>query len=244
MAVGVDLDRDAVGVDRLSEDGEVAGGVLVGPEAAGGDDPGRVVDRPDQGELRARPAEPAVSAAVELEEPAGLTDPFAPAPVAGWSTAPDRGDAGLVEDPPQGPLRDGDPFALREEIGEVGPVDPGVRRRRQLDERRPEPFGRAMNRPTSAVAVGEPGRSFTPERRDEPPDLADRQLEQPRGGTDVESPVEDLGDDIEAVLRPRVQRDRLPRLHEIESDKVTGRLRGDSFTGRSHDFGGPLDFGA
>jgi len=34
------------------------------------------------------------------------------------------------------------------------------------------------------------------------------------------------------VLSSSVQGDRLPRFHTIEGDKVTGRLAGDTFTGR------------
>ena len=38
--------------------------------------------------------------------------------------------------------------------------------------------------------------------------------------------------DVEAPLRPGIHPDRVPRLHGIEGDKITGRLRGDTFTGR------------
>jgi len=43
------------------------------------------------------------------------------------------------------------------------------------------------------------------------------------------------------ALRPGVQGDRLPRFHVIEGDEVTGRLAGDTFTGRPHALSGPLD---
>ncbi|HKZ76264.1 MAG TPA: hypothetical protein VJ259_06335, partial [Actinomycetota bacterium] len=50
-------------------------------------------------------------------------------------------------------------------------------------------------------------------------------------------PGQDMVEDVQAVLRSGVQGDRLPRFHAIEGDKITGRLTGDTFTGRRHDRG-------
>ncbi len=62
--------------------------------------------------------------------------------------------------------------------------------------------------------------TFGPQAPGEPRDLASREV-QVRGRVgDRELTREDVGQDKEALLRPGVQRDRLPRFHGIEGDKV------------------------
>ena len=41
-------------------------------------------------------------------------------------------------------------------------------------------------------------------------------------------------EDVEALLRAAIQADRLPLLHVVKGDKITGRLWGDIFSGRPH----------
>ena len=80
--------------------------------------------------------------------------------------------------------------------------------------------------------MDETGRSVGAIPFEQPADLADRQVEDPGRLLGRQSPGQDVVEDVEAVLRSGVQGDRLPRFHAIEGDKVTGRLAGDTFTGR------------
>ena len=106
---------------RLGEHQKVARGILGHPER-GARHPARgIVDPAHQGQDRAPALEPVAAAAVDPEEEPLLRHPVAPAPVARWPAAADRCDPRLVEDPAQGPLRDLETLALREQLGEVCP---------------------------------------------------------------------------------------------------------------------------
>ncbi len=83
------------------------------------------------------------------------------------------------------------------------------------------------------VAVDQAGRAIGPIVSEQPADLADRQAQDAGRLLGRQSSGQDVVEDVQALLRSGVQGDRLPRLHAIEGDKVTGRLAGDTFTGRS-----------
>jgi len=173
-----------------------------------------------------------VPAAVDLEQEPLPGHPVAPAPVPRRPPAADRGKARLVEDPAQGPLGHRDPFALREQLGEVGPVDPCVRGPGELDQPVPQVVGRPVARRPSSVAVDEPGEPVGAKGRQQPAGLAHREPQDPCRLVRGDPAGIEVLQDVEAPLRPGIHPDRVPRLHTIEGDKVTGRLRGDRFTGR------------
>jgi len=103
VAVGVDGQRPAVADHRPTEDLEVAGRVLGVAERRRGDDPGRVVDGPDEREQRPAALQPVVAAAVDLEEHAG---PGHPLPAGSMASRPARPRQRLTspgQDPPDGP---------------------------------------------------------------------------------------------------------------------------------------------
>jgi hypothetical protein len=70
------------------------------------------------------------------------------------------------------------------------------------------------------VAVDEPHGSLGAQPVSQPPDLPDRQAQVCRRIGDGQLAGEDMSQDQEALLRLDIQRDRLPRLHGIEGDKV------------------------
>lgn len=133
VAIGVDLDRQAIALHGAGQDGEVAGGVLLGPEGARGDQAGGVVDGAHQGQEGSARAQPAMPAAVDLEESASLGHALPAAAVAG-SPSPSGGrQAGLGQQATERALRDGQPFPFSQQVSEVGPADPGVGARGQLE---------------------------------------------------------------------------------------------------------------
>ena len=155
------------------------------------------------------------------------------------ATGPGRTDRGLGQDPPEGPFGDLEFLALGEQLGEVGVVDPGIGRRRELDDPPAHVVADPVPRSPSVVAVDEArgvGGSIPAEQA---ADLADRECQDPRRLLGREPSRQDVVEDVQAMLRFGVQGDRLPRFHTLEGDKVTGRLAGDTFTGRPHsDIGG------
>jgi Predicted transcriptional regulators len=91
------------------------------------------------------------------------------------------------------------------------------------------------------VAVDETGRTVGAIPFEQAADLAHREVQHAGRLGGRESTAQDVVEDEEPVLRSGVQDDRLPRFHTIEGDKVTGRLWGDTFTGRRHELSLSLD---
>ena len=208
--------------DRAVEDLEVAGGVLGGPEGGRTDVPGRVIDRPDQGEHGSSALEPVVAAAVDLEEHPRPRHPLAPAAVAGRTTRPGQGPPGLGHDPADRPGRDRQlgVALLRERLGQMDRVEARELGRRQFDQADADRLGRPVDRRPPAVAVDERRRSVLPVPIDKAPDLAAREPQDAGRLVDGQLSGEHVGEDIQALLGSAVQADRLPRLDGIESDKV------------------------
>ena len=213
-------------MSRLDEHGEVARAVLLFAEGGPGDEPGGIVDAAHEGEPGSTALEPVMSAAIDLEEHAGPGHPLAAAAVAPWSPPPHRRQAGLGEDPAQRPLRDDDALALSEQVREMGTVDIRIRGRRQLHESGPQPVREPVGRDPAAVAVDErDGALVGVVARQQPLHRAHRAV-QIRGrlpGRQLTG--QDMVEHPEPLLCLSVQRDRLPRLHVTEGDKVAGRLR-------------------
>lgn len=134
MAIGVDRARQAEPVGRLSERREVPDGVLGRPERAAGHRAGGVVDAGHERRERELRSEPAMAAAVGLEELALARHPLAPAAVPWRAASPGRTNGRLGQDPPERARGDGKALALGQQLGQVRVVDPDVRRRRELDE--------------------------------------------------------------------------------------------------------------
>ena len=141
------------------------------------------------------------------------------------SAPPDRGQAGLGEDPAEASLGDLKALALGEEVGQVGSVDVAIATRRELHEPATDGVIDPVRRHPSDVAVDQCGRPLgaavpgdqAPDGADRDPQHAGRLLAAQLAGPDVVQ-------DQQPSLRSGIQRDCLPRLHGLEGDKVAGRL--------------------
>ena len=211
---------------RLDEHGEIARTVLLLAEGGPGHQAGGIVDAGHEREPGTATLEPVVAAAVDLEEHARLRHPLAAEPVAPRSPSPYRGQPGLGEDPTQCPLGHDDALALGEQVGEVGPVDVRIRGRGQLHESSSQLVVEPVGWHPTPVAVDECGGALvrvitcqqSAQRAHREVQVRGRLLRRQLTGQDmVEHP--------EPLLCPSTQRDRLPRLHVTEGDKVAGRLR-------------------
>ena len=162
-----------------------------------------------------------MATAVDLEELALAGHPFAPTAVTWWAAGPGRGDPARRQDPADGAGRQIELVGLlRERLGEVDRVEPGIRRLGQFDDARPGRVVESIDRDPAAIAVDPATRAGRSIALDEPAGLADRQLEDLRCRLHGQLIGQDMGEDIQALLCSAVQRDRLPRFHGHESDKV------------------------
>ena len=239
MEVGVEGLGQADRGDRLGEHGEVADGILLGTERAAGHPAGRVVDAGhERGEREVGP-EPAMATAVDLQELPFARHPLPAAAVLRRATRADGRQASLGQDPPERPLGDRDPLPLGQEFGQVGVVDPGIRRPGQLDEPGPPGVVESVGRRPAAVAVGERARILHV-AGEQAADLAGREPEDPRRLLDRQAAGDDVLEYIATVLGPRVQLGlSVLGFHAPEGDKVTGRLaRTESLAVHSSDRGG------
>ena len=126
VPIAVQGERDAVPADRLAQDGQIAGRILLLTEGRPGDDPGRVVDGGDEGQARATLAQPIVATSVGLEEHARLGHPVAAAAVTRRASTARAGDPGCPQDPPDADPTQRDPVAFGEQLGQVAVVGPVV----------------------------------------------------------------------------------------------------------------------
>lgn len=163
-------------------------------------------------------------AAVDLEQLALARHPLPAAPVARRAAGPGRRDGALVEDPAEGSFRDLEPLALGKQLGEVGMVHPGIRRRRELDEPTPEPIADPVDGRSAPVAVGQARRAVGM-ADDEAPDLAGREPEDPRRLVERQAAGDQVVENVGAVPVPRIGLGlSVLRFHASEGDKVAGRL--------------------
>ncbi len=211
-------------IGRLGERQKVADGILLGTERAAGHPSRRVVDAGhERGEPEVGP-EPAMATAVDLQELPFARHPLPAAAVLRRATRADGRQASLGQDPPERPLGDGDALALSEELGEMCSVDPGVRRRGQLDEPCSPVVGESIGRRPAAVAMGEQRRAVAV-ADEQPTDLPGRQLQDLGGLVDRQATVHDMLEHVRSMLGPCVGRSlSVLRFHGPEADKVAGRL--------------------
>ncbi len=140
------------------------------------------------------------------------------------ATRADGRQARLGQDPPERPLGDDDALALGDEFGEMCSVDPGVRRRGQLDEPVTGGVGESIGRCPAPVAVGEQHRPVAV-TDEQPTDLPGRQLQDLGGLFDRQATVHDMLEHVRSMLGPCVGRSlSVLRFHGPEADKVAGRL--------------------
>jgi hypothetical protein len=166
-----------------------------------------------------------VTGAVDLEEHPGLAHPLPALPGTGRSPSAHRRHAVLVEDPAQRPGGHGDPLALGEQVREVRPVDAGIGGGGELDEPLAQLGRHPVRRRTAAVPVHQGGHAIgSAVPGQQPPHRAQAHPEQRRGIRGRQLTDKDMVEHPQALLRACIQRDRLPRVHVSEGDKVAGRL--------------------
>jgi hypothetical protein len=182
VPVGVDSDGDPMRRDELAEQEEIARGILPLAEDGPEDHPGGIVNGVQEHESGAASLEPEVVAAVHLDEEAGAPHPLPALAVLRGATALGAAQACCPQEAVDGGVREDDRLVLREELGEMFVVDAGVGRPSERDD--PSPDGRtyAAGRRAASVAMDEGLGATTTIGLPEPPEVADREADESRGG--------------------------------------------------------------
>ena len=141
--------------DQIAHEFEVPAGVLVGPEARRQDLAGGVVDDQVQGQHGVVVAQPAMLAALDLDQHPLPGHALASYPVARRTPPPRALDTGRGQDAPQGLPGDPDPFAFVEQPGQVAVVGVRTAVPGRLENPGGDIFGGCVARATAAVAVGQ-----------------------------------------------------------------------------------------
>ena len=220
VPIAVEGDGDPAGADRLAEHDEVAGGIFLRPEDRRGDLVGRIVDRALEDETGPAPFEPVVVAAIPLEEQAGLGHAVAASAEAAPPARPGAGQTGSQQDAVDRRAREDDPVSLREFLGEVLVIEPGIGRARQPHDAALEGFGDAIGSGTAAVPMGQGGWAVPPERREQAPAVPERDAQERRCSRRPHMPFPYRRQHDHSLLLCLRQGNRLPG----HAPRVTGSL--------------------
>ncbi len=163
--------------------------------------------------------------AVGLQEHPGPRQALPAAAVAGRPMDVRGRQPRLGKDPPQRPLRHRDPLALGEQLGQMGPVDPGIGARgkphQALAEDRLDPVGGCP----AGVPVAQGGRPLARIGRQQAAHLARGAVQDGRPLLEGQGPVGEVYQHLLSLLGSSVMVGSRSSVHARHSDKVAGRLR-------------------
>ena len=159
---------------------EIARRVLLLPEERARHRAGGIVDGPDQRRQRPLRAEPAVAAAVGLEQHPLPGHPLPAAAMLRGTPRPGAADPRREQDAPDGGAVQMDALALREQVREVRMVGVRVPVAHEIDDTLGEILGQGMPGTSAPVAMDQRGRPVTTVSGQDPEHLALGDTEQGR----------------------------------------------------------------
>ena len=178
VAVGVAGQRQPRAEGDLAEDLEVGTGGLDRIEVRPQDLAGGVIDCGMEDELGATVFQPAMMAAVKLDEHAFLGHAIATGAIARGPSGARAAQSGHSQDPMDGGAGEMEVLLVAEQLGEVLMIETGVRRAGEAQHPVADLSGRAPRRGASPVAVGQGGRTAQLIGAAETPDLAGGQAQE------------------------------------------------------------------
>ncbi len=154
--------------------------------------------------------EPGVVAAVHLDEEAGLGHALAAAAMPRGAAGAGTTDPGLAEEQPDQRPREVQAFPLREQLGEMMVIDPGIRGARQGKDLGSDGLREAPRGGAAPVAMSQRGEAMLADLGQEPADVPDRQGQELSRHPSGEGSGLDPGQDMGALLLLLGQGNRLP----------------------------------
>ena len=220
MAIGVGCHGQAIAANELAQQQEVAVGILLGAKDASEDLTRGIIDGREEDEARAAILEPGMVAAVHLDEQPGLGHALPPAAMLGWAALARTADASGPEEPLYSFPRHVEVFSLGQQLGEVVIVHAGVGRASQGQNPSSDGFSHPAPGGPSAIAVGHGSGAVLPPAAEQPPEVAQREAQEPRRLPGAQNTVVDARQDMQALVLPLGQGDCLP----IHPPRVTDSL--------------------
>jgi hypothetical protein len=210
MAIGVGGDGQAIAADEVAQEAEVAVGVLFVAEDPAEHPAGRVIEGGMEHQPRAAIFKPGMVTAVQLNEEPRLGHALPATAMPRGPTGAGTTQPGRAEKPLHSPPRDTQTFALREQLGDVVIIRPGIASAGQREDASPYPLGEPAGRRPPAIAMSEGRESVLPPARKEPAHMAQREAGQVGGRLRREPALLDLSEQMHAQLFLLGQRNRLP----------------------------------
>lgn len=168
--------------DELTKQEEITSGIFAFTEDGAEDRPGGIVDGVQEDEGGAAVLEPAVVAAVHLDEQAGAPHPLPALAVLRWATALRTPQASRAQDAVDSGVGKDDRLVLGEELGEMFVVDARVDRSGEFDDPGPDGRAHAAGRRPASVSMDKGLRPTATIGLPEPPKVADGETDEGRGG--------------------------------------------------------------
>lgn len=159
-------------------------------------------------------------AAVHLDQEPGLRHALPAAAMARRPAGPGTPDPGGAQQPLHGLAGEAQALALPEELGEVVVIHAGVASTGQREDPSPHRLGETSARGPAAVAMGEGREALLTQAREQAAQVAKREAEQRGSLLGPENAVLNPGQDMDTMLLPLSQRNRLPE----HSARVTDSL--------------------
>jgi hypothetical protein len=210
MAIRVDCGREAVAADELTEEEEIAVGVLLRAKHGAQDTARGIVDGGEEHEAGAAVLEPRMVAAIELDKEARLRHALPAATMPGGPAGTGTANAGSAQEPLHRAAREPDSLAFGEQFGEVVIIHAGVASPGEGDDLGPQCGREAPGRGTAAVAMSEGDKALLAQTGEKPADVSQRESQELGSGPSGQGPVLDLSDDMHSLLLLLSQGDRLP----------------------------------
>ncbi len=220
MAIGVGRARDAIATDEAAEQEEVALRLFLGAKDTGEDLARGVVDGGMEDQAGPAVLEPGMVTAVHLDEQAGLGHALPPAAMPGWAALARTADASGPEEALHGLPRHVEALSLGQQFGEVVIVYAGVRGAGQGQNSNPDRFSHPAPRGPSAVTVGQGRGAVLPQACEQPAEVAQREARQSSRLPGAQDTVADARQDMQALVLPLGQGNRLP----VHPPRVTDSL--------------------
>ena len=220
MPIGVGRGGQAIAADQLAQQEEVAVGILFGAKDTSQDFACGIVDGREEDEARAAVLKPGMMTAVHLDQQPDLRHALAPAAMLGWTALARTADASGPKEPLHGLPRHAEALSLGQQFGEVVIVHASVGRASQGQNPSSDGVSHPAPGGPSAIAMGHGSGAVLPPAAEQPPEVAQREAQEPRRLPGAQNTVVDARQDMQALVLPLGQGDCLP----VHPPRVTDSL--------------------
>lgn len=210
MPIGVRSRGHPIAADEAAEQAEVPLRLFPGAKDAGEDLSRGIVNGRVEHEPGPAVLEPRVVAAVHLDKEAGLGHALPSATMAGWAARAGTADTGCAQQTLHRLPRNAEGLALGQQLGEMMIVHAGVGGPCQSQDPGTDRLSDAARGRTPAIAMGEGARAVLAEAGEQPAEVTERESQEASGFPGAQGSVMNAREDMQSLMLPLGQGDRLP----------------------------------